>query len=71
VEEHALAKLSAKKLKMIAANRVGAEEGGFERAENALTVLWSGGRRDLPMMSKTRLAGELAQLIAERYVAPS
>lgn len=71
VEEHALAKLNGKRLKMIAANRVGAAEGGFERAENALTVLWSGGRRDLPMMSKTRLAGELAQLIAERYVAPS
>lgn len=71
VEEHALAKLHGKRLKMIAANRVGAEEGGFERAENALTVLWPGGRRDFPMMSKTRLAGELAQLIAERYVAPT
>jgi phosphopantothenoylcysteine decarboxylase / phosphopantothenate---cysteine ligase len=71
VEEHALAKLNGKRLKMIAANRVGAEEGGFERAENALTVLWPGGRRDFPMMSKTRLAGELAELIAERYVAPS
>ena len=71
VEEHALAKLNAKRLKMIAANRVGAAEGGFERAENALTVLWSGGRRDFPMMSKTRLAVELAELIAERYVAPT
>ncbi len=71
VEEHALTKLNAKRLKMIAANQVGAAEGGFERAENALTVLWSGGRRDFPMMSKTRLAVELAQLIAERYVAPT
>ena len=71
VEEHALAKLNGKRLKMIAANRVGAAEGGFERTENALTVLWPGGRRDLPMMPKTRLAVELAQLIAERYAASS
>ena len=54
---------------MIAATQVGAAQGGFERDENALIVLWPDGRREFPMMPKTRLAGELAQLIAERYVA--
>ncbi len=69
VEEQARAKLLAKRLRMIAANRVGAAQGGFERDENALIVLWPDGRRELPMMPKIRLAGELAQLIAERYAA--
>ena len=69
VEEYALGKLTDKRLDLIAANRVGGERGGFEREENALTVLWSGGRRDLPLMSKSRLARELALTIAERYGA--
>jgi phosphopantothenoylcysteine decarboxylase / phosphopantothenate---cysteine ligase len=69
VEEYALGKLTDKRLDMIAANRVGGERGGFEREENALVVLWPGGRRELPMMSKARLARELALTIAERYGA--
>ncbi len=52
---------------MIAANLVGTEEGGFERDENALTVLWQGGRRELPLTDKRRLAADLVALIAERY----
>ena len=71
VEVHAQAKLRAKGVAMIAANLVGGERGGFERAENALICLWSDGRREFPMMPKTRLAAELAQLIAERYLAAS
>jgi phosphopantothenoylcysteine decarboxylase/phosphopantothenate--cysteine ligase len=69
VEEQALGKLRDKGLDLIAANLVGGERGGFERGENALTVLWAGGRRELPMGPKPKLAGELAGLIAERYVA--
>ena len=45
---------------MIAANLVGAEQGGFEREENALTLLWQGGRVDFPMMDKGQLAEKLA-----------
>ena len=67
VEEYARDKLNRKGLHMIAANQVGGAHGGFERAENALTVIWRDGQRELPMMDKTRLARELAQLIAERY----
>jgi phosphopantothenoylcysteine decarboxylase / phosphopantothenate---cysteine ligase len=69
LEAHARAKLEAKGLDMIAANRVGGAEGGFEREDNALLVLWRGGRRELPLMPKELLARELAQLIAERYAA--
>ena len=67
VEEYARDKLNRKGLNMIAANHVGGAQGGFERAENALTVIWHDGQRELPMMDKTRLARELAALIAERY----
>jgi len=69
LEVHALAKLKAKGLDMIAANLVGGETGGFERAENALLVLWPGGRKALPMSPKPRLAEALADLIVERYLA--
>jgi len=69
VEEYAAGKLRDKGLDMIAANRVGGGKGGFESAENALLVLWPDGRRDLPMMPKPRLAGLLADIIAERYHA--
>jgi phosphopantothenoylcysteine decarboxylase/phosphopantothenate--cysteine ligase len=67
VEQYARGKLVDKRLDMIAANRVGGEAGGFERAENALLVLWKGGQRALPMMSKVELARGLAELLAERY----
>jgi phosphopantothenoylcysteine decarboxylase/phosphopantothenate--cysteine ligase len=69
VESYAMEKLRAKGLDMIAANRVGAGAGGFEADDNALLVLWAGGRRSLPLMPKPALATELIQLIAERYAA--
>ena len=71
-EGYARGKLEAKRLSMIAANRVGAGPGGFESDENALLCLWpDGGRRELPLMSKPALATALAALIAERYAAQS
>ena len=70
VERYAAAKLQAKGLAMIAANLVGAEQGGFGADDNALLVLWrDGGRREFPLMPKARLGVELASLIAERYAA--
>jgi phosphopantothenoylcysteine decarboxylase/phosphopantothenate--cysteine ligase len=53
---------------MIAANRVG-EGQGFECDDNALVVLWEGGRRELPLSDKVTLARELVRLVAERFHA--
>lgn len=69
LEEFAREKLERKGLDMIAANLVGGSSGGFESQDNALTVLWVGGRESFPLMPKTRLAEALADLIVERYLA--
>lgn len=66
-EGYAEKKRVAKRVNMIAANLVGAEQGGFERDENALTLLWEGGRKRLPMADKAQLAEQLVALIAEHY----
>ncbi len=65
VATYAQDKLRRKKLDMIAANRVG-EGLGFETAENALTLYWEGGSKELPRANKTELARELVARIAER-----
>ncbi len=60
-------KLRSKGVDMIAANLVGGEQGGFERDENALSVIWAGGRQDLPMARKERLAEALVSIITEKF----
>ncbi len=67
VEAFADAKRRAKKVDLIAANRVGGSRGGFERDENALLLLWEGGREAIPMMTKPAVAERLAERIAEQY----
>lgn len=71
VESYAARKLASKGIDMIAANQVGGAAGGFESDDNALTVLWAGGERRLPMMPKPALADALTELIAERYASSS
>jgi phosphopantothenoylcysteine decarboxylase/phosphopantothenate--cysteine ligase len=66
VERNALAKLSGKNLDMIAANKVG-DGIGFDKDDNALTVYWNGGKRELSLTSKAALARQLVALIAERF----
>ncbi|MGD9841441.1 MAG: bifunctional phosphopantothenoylcysteine decarboxylase/phosphopantothenate--cysteine ligase CoaBC [Steroidobacteraceae bacterium] len=68
VERNALAKLAGKHLDMIAANKVG-DGLAFDKDDNALTVYWNGGQRELCLCSKRDLAGQLVQLITERYRA--
>lgn len=68
LEAYAEAKRRAKGVDMIAANQVGRQQ-GFEADENALLVLWEGGRTRLPQQAKTRLAEQLISLIAERMDA--
>ena len=69
LEAQAENKRKLKGLDLIAANQVGGKQGGFESAENALLLLWEGGREWLPMMAKDRLARELATRIVQRYRA--
>ena len=68
VVEYACGKLEKKKLDMIVANRVGSDC-GFDRDDNAATVLWKGGKRSFPTTSKADLARELVELIADRFYA--
>lgn len=68
LERNALAKLAAKNLDMIAANQVG-DGLGFDKDDNALTVYWRDGKRELAFTSKLVLAQQLIGLIAERYRA--
>lgn len=68
VEEHALAKLAKKNLDVIAANEVG-DDKVFDKDDNALIVLWPGGRRELGPAPKSALAAEFIAVVAERYAA--
>jgi phosphopantothenoylcysteine decarboxylase/phosphopantothenate--cysteine ligase len=65
VEDNARAKLKRKKLDMIAANQVG-DGIAFDCEDNALTVLWPGGKIDVARGPKLDVARALIALIAER-----
>jgi phosphopantothenoylcysteine decarboxylase/phosphopantothenate--cysteine ligase len=67
LEHYAQSKLESKGLDMIAANRVGEGEVGFESDNNALNVYWPGEAKELHQASKSQLARRLINLIAERF----
>lgn len=69
LERNARDKLERKLLDMVAANLVGGEGTGFDSDENALSVFWAGGGRELARAPKERLARELVALVGERYRA--
>lgn len=69
LQEYALTKLRTKGLDMIAANRVGSSQGGFDSDDNALEVYWEGGGRNLALTSKRDIADQLMDLIIERLHA--
>ncbi len=68
VNEYARGKLKNKKLDMIVANRVG-RDCGFDRDDNAATVLWNGGETSYPTSSKVDLARNLIELAAKHFYA--
>jgi phosphopantothenoylcysteine decarboxylase/phosphopantothenate--cysteine ligase len=70
VERNALLKLAGKKLDMIAANQVG-EGLAFDCDDNALTVYWADGKRELSRAPKCELACQLIDVIAERFAGKS
>jgi phosphopantothenoylcysteine decarboxylase/phosphopantothenate--cysteine ligase len=69
VEQHAREKLTRKNLDMIAANRVGVEQSGFESDTNELIVLWPKGQQLLALKDKYEIAKQLIDLLADRYNA--
>ena len=68
VERNALIKLEGKRLDMIAANQVG-DRLAFDCDDNALTVYWPGGKRELARAAKRDVAAGLVNLIAERFAS--
>jgi len=70
VEQNARAKLKRKNLDMIAANEVG-EGIAFDCEDNALTVLWPGGKVEVARAPKLQVARELIALIVKRLPPPS
>jgi phosphopantothenoylcysteine decarboxylase/phosphopantothenate--cysteine ligase len=69
VEENARSKLKRKKLDMIAANQVG-EGIAFDCDDNALTVIWPGGKVEVARGPKLDVARQLIALIASRLPPP-
>ena len=68
VTGYARGKLEKKKLDMIVANQVGKDR-GFDRDDNAVTVLWQDGEKDFPNASKIEIARQLVELAAEHFYA--
>lgn len=66
--EHARGKLSRKGLDLIAANWVG-DGKAFDTEDNALSVFWAEGEREIAHAPKTAVARKLVALIAERLAA--
>ena len=66
VEHYARDKMTRKQLDMIVANDVSVPGIGFNSDQNAVSVFWEGGRRDLGPEDKTALARDIVALIADR-----
>jgi phosphopantothenoylcysteine decarboxylase/phosphopantothenate--cysteine ligase len=69
VEDNARIKLKRKKLDMIAANQVG-DGIAFDCEDNALTVIWPGGKVEIARGPKIDVARELIAIIAKRLPPP-
>jgi phosphopantothenoylcysteine decarboxylase/phosphopantothenate--cysteine ligase len=66
VERYARDKLVRKKLDMIAANRVGAQDCPFDSERNALSVFWEGGGAEIEVADKADVARRLLALVQAR-----
>jgi phosphopantothenoylcysteine decarboxylase/phosphopantothenate--cysteine ligase len=67
LKEHASGKLSSKRLDMIAANRVGQHDSGFESENNEILILVPDGEKYLGKGSKQDLARLLIAEVAARF----
>jgi phosphopantothenoylcysteine decarboxylase/phosphopantothenate--cysteine ligase len=67
VSEYAREKRTKKNMDMIAANRVGTADSGFEVDTNQLDVYWDSGEQHLQLAHKGKIARQLISLISSRY----
>ncbi|MEX2476273.1 bifunctional phosphopantothenoylcysteine decarboxylase/phosphopantothenate--cysteine ligase CoaBC [Marinobacter sp.] len=66
VEHYARDKMQRKQLNMIVANDVSVPGLGFNSDRNAVTVFWPGGQQSIGPESKTGIASQLMDLLAEQ-----
>lgn len=69
LEHYARDKMQRKKLDMVVANDVSAPGVGFNSDQNAVSVFWDGGCRQLGPEDKIALARDIVALIADRHGA--
>ncbi len=69
IEQYAAEKRRRKNLDLIAANQVGGGKTGFENETNEIFVLGENYRQRLPLASKTQIARQLIDILAERFLA--
>lgn len=67
VEQYAIQKLNQKSLNMIVANDISRSDIGFDSDDNEVMVYWQGGEQAIQKASKTQIARQLIQLVAEQY----
>ena len=67
--QSAIQKLNQKSLNMVIANNVARNDIGFDSGENEVTAFWQGGEQTFEKASKSRIARQLIQLIAEKFAA--
>ena len=67
MERYAQDKMARKSLDMIAGNRVGVPEAGFNADTNEMTVFWPGGQAHLEHGPKQEIAERLMRLVVERF----
>jgi phosphopantothenoylcysteine decarboxylase/phosphopantothenate--cysteine ligase len=68
VEQYAREKMLRKKLDMIIANDVSRSDVGFGSDDNAVVVIWPGGRTEYQKTSKSQLAVQLVKKIADLFL---
>lgn len=67
VAQYAKDKLARKKLDLIAANDVSRQDIGFNSEQNALTLYWANGEKQLDKASKSQIAMQLMASITQQY----
>ncbi len=70
MEDRARAKLRRKEAPYDCWQRVG-DDHGFDKDDNAATVLWKSGKKEFPRAAKVELARELVDLVAQHFYAVS